>query len=418
MMRRATRYHVVRGTLVAALLFLIGWGGYEWNGTLKAHALLDGLLRADTTKAPAIVEDMAPYRRWLDPLLHDAQAQAEKDNDRRKQLHARLAFLPVDATQVEYLYGRLLDAEPGAVPVIRDALAPHKDALLDRLWAVVEAPEKGKESQRLRAAAALAKYDSEDERWGQAGALVVNDLVLENPVFLGQWSEAFLPVKNRLLPRLSDIFRDHRPESTAERNLATNLLADYAADQPQVLTDLLMDADEKQFAVIYPKFKEQGEQGLPVLTGEIDKNLPSDVPSSDLDSGENSTKSGGIQLLLGRLVAHGGRGAPKMRWKAPLHERRPSLSLPCLTRVGAKSVAAPARWPHRPRPPARPPATTPGRAPRDAAESGRHNTGPAPNARARSAARRRPRPDARRPHTDPPPRTSTRKSASPNWVFT
>ena len=35
----------------------------------------------------------------------------------------------------------------------------------------------------------------------------------------------------------------------AERSLATDILADYAADQPQVLADLLMDADEKQFAV-------------------------------------------------------------------------------------------------------------------------------------------------------------------------
>ena len=34
--------------------------------------------------------------------------------------------------------------------------------------------------------------------------------------------------------------------------LATNLLADYAADRPAVLADLLMDADEKQFARIYP----------------------------------------------------------------------------------------------------------------------------------------------------------------------
>ena len=42
-----------------------------------------------------------------------------------------------------------------------------------------------------------------------------------------------------------------------------------------------MDADAKQFAVIYPKFKEQGEKGLPLLTGEIDKNLPADLPSSD-----------------------------------------------------------------------------------------------------------------------------------------
>ena len=74
--------------------------------------------------------------------------------------------------------------------------------------------------------------------------------------------------------------------------LATNILADYAADQPQVLADLLMDADEKQFAVIYPKFKEHGEQGLPVLTGEIDKKLPSDLPSSDEKQGEAGEAAG------------------------------------------------------------------------------------------------------------------------------
>ena len=60
---------------------------------------------------------------------------------------------------------------------------------------------------------------------------------------------------------LADIFRDRNAERAAERTLATNLLADYAADQPQVLADLLMDADEKQFAVIYPKFKDRGERG-------------------------------------------------------------------------------------------------------------------------------------------------------------
>jgi hypothetical protein len=47
--------------------------------------------------------------------------------------------------------------------------------------------------------------------------------------------------------------------------LATKFLAEYAADNAQVLADLLMDADEKQFEVIYPKYKEQGGQGLPLL---------------------------------------------------------------------------------------------------------------------------------------------------------
>src|SRR5262249_10275985 len=130
MMRRATRYHAVRGLVVAVILALLGWGGYEGHGMLKAHGLRDRLLVANTSEVPAIVQDMAAYRRWLDHLLHDAFAQAAKAKDRPKQLHASLALLPVDATQVEYLYGRLLDAEPKEVPVIVDELAAHKVALV------------------------------------------------------------------------------------------------------------------------------------------------------------------------------------------------------------------------------------------------------------------------------------------------
>lgn len=274
MMGRATRYHAWRGVAVFALVALLGLAGYEGHGRLQAHALRRRLLDANTSEVPAVVADMSSYRRWIDPLLRDAAAQAEASKDARKQLHASLALLPVDGGQVDYLYGRLLDAEPHEVLVIRDGLAWHKDELLAKLWVAVETPEKGKASQRLRAASALARYDPESQQWDKASALVDNDLVLENPVFLSQWSEAFRPVKNWLLPQLSEIFRDHQPERTAERSLATNLLADYAADQPQVLADLLMDGDEKQFAVLYPKFVKQRERGLPVLTGEIDRKLP------------------------------------------------------------------------------------------------------------------------------------------------
>ena len=145
MMAKAGRYHSVRGLVLAVVLALLGWGGYEGHGTLKAHALRDRLLDANTNEVLTIVDDMGSYRRWINPLLHDAYGKAEADKDARKQLHASLALLPVDGTQVTYLLDRLLDAEPHEVPVIRDALAPHKDALLDKLWAVVEKPDKGKE---------------------------------------------------------------------------------------------------------------------------------------------------------------------------------------------------------------------------------------------------------------------------------
>ncbi len=285
MMRRARWYHVVRElAAVAMLLILVVTGLLVRNSVVEqqkathAEGLVHRLLDADIAQVPGIVSEIEPNRQWADRLLRDENDKAAANS--REKLHASLALLPVDPGQVDYLYGRLLGAAPNEVPVIRDALAPHKDALLDKLWAVVETLEKGKESQRLRAAAALAKYDAESEKWATVQEAVGNDLVAVPALHLSLWMESLRPVRTNLLPQLSAVYRDSGRRET-ERSLATDILADYAADNPQVLADLLMDADDKQFAAIYPKFKDRSEQGLPLLTGEINKKLPSDLPSSD-----------------------------------------------------------------------------------------------------------------------------------------
>ena len=61
MMRKATRYHVLRGLAVAVVLTLLAWGGYETHGTIKAHALRDRLLDANTADVPSIVKDIDSY---------------------------------------------------------------------------------------------------------------------------------------------------------------------------------------------------------------------------------------------------------------------------------------------------------------------------------------------------------------------
>jgi formylglycine-generating enzyme required for sulfatase activity len=314
MMGQASRYHVVRVLVVALLLALVGWGTYEVHGRLQAHALRDRLLDAKTDEVPAIVQEMAPYRRWLDPLLRDSYEEAEARQYRAKQLHASLALLPVDTSQAAYLYGRLLDAQPGEVAVIRDALASHKDELLDKLWAVVEAPDKNQESQRLRAAAALAKYDRESEKWAKSQQSIGDDLVAVQAVHLSLWLEGLRPVRAQLVPHLSLVYRNTSRRET-ERSLAADILADYAADDAQVLANLLMDADEKQFAVIYPKFREQGEKGLALLTGEIAKKLPADLASSNEKREKLAKRQANAAVALLRL------GQPEKVW--PLLKRRP-----------------------------------------------------------------------------------------------
>jgi hypothetical protein len=170
----------------------------------------------------------------------------------------------VDEGQVAYLYECLLDAAPAQVAVIRAALLDHKDALTEKLWAVVEQPRKEQDGQRLRAAAALAKFDPDSPRWEKNGAAVAADVVAVPAVYLANWLEALKPVRDKLVAPLSGIFRDTGRRET-ERSLATDLLADYAADRPEELGKLLMDADEKQFAVLFPKLEAQRVAVLPLL---------------------------------------------------------------------------------------------------------------------------------------------------------
>ncbi len=296
MMHKAGRNQAVWGAIFAIVLALSGWGGYEAQGNLHAQLLRERLLDANTHEVPVIVRDMARYRAWLDPLLREAHVQAEKGDDPRQELHTSLALLPVDPTQVEYLYDRLLDAEPAEVPVVIDALEPYQKMLLDSLWAVVESTDKGRESRRLRAAAALASYDPQSTRWAKSQEAVANDLVRVPAVYLAVWLESFRPVRGLLLTPLGAIYRE-AGRRDAERSLATDILADYAADQPQLLADLLMDGDEPQFAVIYPKFKQQGEWSLSVLTSEVHRTLPADAPADSREKLARRQANAAVALM-------------------------------------------------------------------------------------------------------------------------
>ena len=246
MMGKAARYHAVRWLAAAACLIVLAFVGWEGYGRLAAHNLRDRLLEAGTADVPGIVKEMAPYRHWLDPLLHEAYAQAEKENDPRKQLHASLALLPVDAGQVEYLYGRLLQGQPQEVLVIREALSGHKQDLTERLWKLLEYP-KNDQDQRFRAACALAAFAPDDPRWEKVGGDVAATLVIQKPFVIAQWTEALKGVGRWLLPPLADFLVDEK-RSVSDRGLIATVYGTFAADTPDAYARLENQLDEKSDA--------------------------------------------------------------------------------------------------------------------------------------------------------------------------
>jgi formylglycine-generating enzyme required for sulfatase activity len=62
------------------------------------------------------------------------------------------------------------------------------------------------------------------------------------------------------------VFRDGAAE---QRPAAASILADYAKEQPAVLVDLIVQADDRQFAALLPALEQQRGQAVPLLESEL-----------------------------------------------------------------------------------------------------------------------------------------------------
>ena len=143
--------------------------------------------------------------------------------------------------------------------MIRQALCDHADksALANECRELLRS-ERENPDRRLRAGMALAgllgesRAKKDDGLRGAAGFLAeyfVNDLVA-HPDRYNDWLAAMHPARACLIPALEQLFRD-TARSDSARSSAASVLARFAADDPDILTGLLLDADERQFGVIF-----------------------------------------------------------------------------------------------------------------------------------------------------------------------
>jgi formylglycine-generating enzyme required for sulfatase activity len=219
--------------------------------------------------------------------------------------------------------------------LFRNVLTPFAGDLKENLWRRA-GDKRLNPDERFRSLVALASFDVGDPRWREFGGQAVEQLLRQPSVYLGDWSKALKPVAASLTIPLGDVFRGKvHPD---KREFAAEVLADYAADDPRLLADLLMDADQEQFAFIFPKFKEHGEQGLLLLTAEIDKMPPPDLPSSDANRDILAKRQANAAVALLRL------NQPERVWPLLKHSPDPRVRSYLIHRLSplgadAKAVA-------------------------------------------------------------------------------
>jgi formylglycine-generating enzyme required for sulfatase activity len=294
-----------------------------------ASFVCDRLLNASTTSALPILDEIGRYRDRIAARLRAAFQEAAARQDSRKQLLASLALLPKDRDQLAYVHSRLLVAEPSEISLIRMALEPFSGEIDGSLWLVLARIGDHGAPARLSAASALAVYSPASEKWDTVLEQLANDFVGVPAVYLASWMELLRPIGGRLLPALEAIFRDRRRRET-ERSLATNILADYAGDRPDVLAGLLLDADENQFAYLYTKVSQHDRRGFDPIRHELDLRLREDAMDHAKERLAKRQANAAVTLLRSNQS--------ESVWPLLKHSRDPRLRSYLIHRLGLLGV--------------------------------------------------------------------------------
>ncbi len=261
---------------------------------------------------PKIVKESPATKSRLNARLRES-ADAEAGGNTKAMMNISLALLHDEPERADFLFDRLLEAEPRNFAVLiaslneseipkdlpedkRKALGERLGAVRVRLWSIALAPDSDVQ-QRLRASAALAKYEPNSPKWNDIAKGIVEDLVRESPVELRSWLEPFRPINEKLRGPLKECLKEPLREATgaeakpgvdaiaaerandlfaaeraAKRSIAAELLLNYIKDDPQSLTEALLESDENQYPKFFDALKTRGQPDLYLLT-EIGREL-------------------------------------------------------------------------------------------------------------------------------------------------
>ncbi|MGO9468306.1 MAG: SUMF1/EgtB/PvdO family nonheme iron enzyme [Isosphaeraceae bacterium] len=221
---------------------------------VRTEALVGRLVSAEPSQLSEIIGELDAEpdlaQTFLSPLV---LREATTLEDKRAQLHARLALVTRDPSLVEPLVEELLMGKVAYLLPIRRQLRAFASRLTERLRMVLR-DNHAISQRRFRAALALADYvpGSEAMLWSEQDLnYVAEQLVSANPEFQPLLRDALSPIRALLLPHLERVFANAQA-TDAQRLSAANAFADYSGSDLSKLSELLTLATPEQFAVLYP----------------------------------------------------------------------------------------------------------------------------------------------------------------------
>lgn len=214
----------------------------------QARAQISLLLSADPRQVRPYLDAVVANIDWLRPDLERRRAAPELTAAQRARI--LLALAKVEPIPVRELAEQMLASEPEECLLLRGALSAANDPAMAKSYWQLLADANAPSERRLRAAAVLAAMDPASEQWRAHAGTVVGDLLAANELHIGTWTDALEPVKAQLSPALVRACKD--PSAGARSSLAANILTAWAAEEVDVVCDLLVSATPALFRKLFP----------------------------------------------------------------------------------------------------------------------------------------------------------------------
>jgi len=295
MMQTALRKHSAWLTMSLLTLALLLYAGKQVNrfvvnerirllderklevAQVETSRLIDGLLKAETSRVKDFINDLIPYRHLADSQLQTRfNASADGSSDK---LHTAMALAHSNDASLQFLTAQLPQVSATQfLPVCQILL--ERPANLAELYFDMLQVETLSPRIKLQAACALAQFSPKHAVWNEPtlGEFVANQLTSLYPSELAPLREALKPVAEHLNPHLKKIHRDTQGDYQRQLFAAESLI-NYYANSPADLFEILLDADSRQFPLVMNALSGHKEYVLQRSADEVRETLVDAQPS-------------------------------------------------------------------------------------------------------------------------------------------
>jgi tRNA A-37 threonylcarbamoyl transferase component Bud32 len=262
----------------------------------RAVAQVDVLMNeANLEKALSIIKGLDPYREVILARLEEVMNRGDLTGAQRLRIGlALLPKLPKDPRHSRKFVEGLIGAEPEAWVLVRNFTEPRRSDVTSMLWEAV-GDAKVKAEPCLRLFCTLAVFDQNQAHWEDVKDSVVDQLLSAAPEQQAFAIDALRPVRRILLSPLPSA---GQAESSARRQVSAVIMAAYATDdRPEILAELIMGGDERQYAIGYRALKAHMKGVVALLRAELAKGVGNDASDNDKDRLARRQSQAAVALL-------------------------------------------------------------------------------------------------------------------------